>query len=97
MQREHEEVKSFYQSTKWRNIRKTYLAMQDNLCERCKRKGKIETAKIVHHKNYINIDNINDTNITMNFNNLEALCQDCHNKEHIHRKSRFDEEGNLWF
>nr|DAY30360.1 MAG TPA: HNH endonuclease [Caudoviricetes sp.] len=97
MQREHEEVKAFYQSTGWRKIRNTYLAMQNNLCERCAKKGVINTAKIVHHKVYININNIHDVNITMNFKNLEALCQDCHNKEHFKRKNRFDENGNLLF
>ena len=97
MQREHKEVKEFYQSTGWRKIRNTYLAMQNNLCERCAKKGLINTTKIVHHKVYININNIHDVNITMNLKNLEALCQDCHNKEHFKRKNRFDENGDLLF
>ncbi len=38
--------------------------------------------------------------ITLNWDNLEALCQDCHNKEHMTSKSciegvSFDDEGNL--
>ena len=38
-------------------------------------------------------------NIALSWNNLEALCQDCHNKEH-HRSKRkkrysFDENGNV--
>lgn len=38
---------------------------------------------IVHHKHYIDMSNIWDTDITLDFNNLELLCIDCHNKEHF--------------
>lgn len=47
---------------------------------------------IVHHKNYINVNNINDYNVTIDFNNLELLCIDCHNKEHF---KTFDNDGNI--
>lgn len=58
-----------------------------------------EPAKIVHHKRWLNRDNINDTDITLNWDNLEALCQDCHNKEH-HKSAprlryRFDADGGI--
>ena len=43
-------------------------------------------AKVVHHRTYLTPKNINDPSITLNWDNLEALCQDCHNKEH-HRTS----------
>lgn len=49
---------------------------------------------IVHHKSYIDISNIYDTNITLNFNNLELLCIDCHNKEHF-AENIFDADGNI--
>lgn len=49
-------------------------------------------GEIVHHKNYINISNIYEPSITMSFDNLELLCLDCHNKEHI---ATFDEAGNI--
>jgi 5-methylcytosine-specific restriction endonuclease McrA len=69
------------------------MASQYYICERCG-----EPAKIVHHKTYINRDNINDTSITLSWDNLEALCQDCHNKEHHKADTRrysFDENGNV--
>lgn len=47
---------------------------------------------IVHHKSYINLNNIFDPAVTINFENLELLCIDCHNKEHI---STFDESGMI--
>lgn len=49
---------------------------------------------IVHHKCYINSKNIFNPNVTLNFENLELLCIDCHNKEHF-EKSDFDEQGNI--
>lgn len=37
--------------------------------------------------------------VTLCWDNLEALCQDCHNKEHHkqerHKRYRFDENGGI--
>ena len=65
------------------------------VCERC---GK--PAYIVHHKTYITPANINDPNITLNWQNLEALCQACHQREHMEKPVTeagliFDDKGNL--
>lgn len=71
--------------------------MQSKLwtCERCG-----EVAKICHHKTYITPANIHDPNITLNWINLESLCQTCHNIEHhcggiVADGLAFDQEGNL--
>jgi 5-methylcytosine-specific restriction endonuclease McrA len=91
-----EYAKKFYKSKAWRQCRQAYFDMKHGLCERCD-----ETGKIVHHKKYITPENINDANITLSFDNLELLCQDCHNKEHFERYSAtvwgtmFDSTGNL--
>jgi hypothetical protein len=53
------------------------MARQLWTCERCG-----AAANVVHHKIYITPLNINDPDITLNFDNLEALCHNCHNKEH---------------
>lgn len=37
---------------------------------------------MVHHKNYLNENNINDMDIALGWNNLEALCDTCHQHEH---------------
>lgn len=87
-------ARAFYFSKAWEQTRDRYLQSQQNICERC---GDI--AKIVHHKTYLTPDNINDTSITLSWDNLEALCQDCHNKEHHkneeQRRYCFDEDGNI--
>lgn len=95
----------FYQSDRWERARQSYINSQPlvrrGLCERCYANGIIKAGKIVHHKTYITKDNINDPNITLNEDNFELLCQDCHNKEH-HRQTEtlrddvmFDKQGNL--
>lgn len=87
-------AKSFYLSQAWENTRAAYLMSQDYICERCG-----EPAKIAHHKRYLTRENINDAGITLSWDNLEALCQDCHNKEHHKRKPRlrykFDAAGGI--
>lgn len=85
----------FYKSKAWRKTRESYYKSKFGLCERCG-----EPGDIVHHKEYITPDNINNPEITLDFNNLELLCQDCHNKEHIGNSATqeglmFDDNGDL--
>lgn len=74
---------SFYKSAQWRHCRDAYIRSVGGLCERCKAVGIISPATIVHHRVHLNGDNYNDPSISLNFDNLEALCLDCHNKEHF--------------
>lgn len=77
----------FYKSNKWSWCRESYLKKVGYLCERCLAKGIYRPADIVHHKIFLTEDNINDPSITLNFDNLMAVCRDCH--EEIHH------EGNV--
>lgn len=92
MQRSHKEVAAFYNSPEWKKVRKAYKLHKLNICERCG-----EIGYYVHHIIYITINNVHDPNITLNFDNLELLCEDCHNKEHFKKELgyRFDEDGQL--
>lgn len=87
-------AKEFYHSKDWIDTRQAYLISQHYLCERCG-----EPAKVVHHKHYLTKQNINNADIALNWDNLEALCQDCHNKEHHAaadtRRYKFDADGNV--
>lgn len=71
-------AKGFYSSKEWIRTQAAYMASRNYVCERCGM-----PARIVHHKVYISPANIGDPNITLNWNNLEALCQNCHNQEHM--------------
>lgn len=91
-----EYAKSFYNSTAWRKTQRAYMQSKNYVCERC---GGV--AEIVHHKKYISPSNINDPNITLNWDNLEALCRTCHQHEHYQTKQttaqglKFDDSGQL--
>lgn len=87
-------AKAFYHSREWLETRAAYIVSVHGLCERCKRPG-----YIVHHKIELTLDNINDPSITLNWDNLEYLCLDCHNRVNAQSVTRddvmFDECGQL--
>ncbi len=90
-------AEAFYKSAAWLHCRASYIEHVHGLCERCHRPG-----YIVHHKCYLNPDNITDPDVTLNWDNLEYLCLDCHNREHggkDHKSVKdglfFDENGDL--
>lgn len=92
-------ARAFYSSRRWKNCRAAYLKSVGGLCERCYRKGLIVPATMVHHSVYLSERNINNPHVTLNWNNLEALCDACHAAEHEQnmQKRRFyvDKQGNV--
>ena len=88
----------FYNSDAWRACRDSFLQSKGWLCERCSKPDDPVPAKIAHHKEYLTQANINNPRVALSWDNLEALCQKCHNEEH-HKETRkpytFDDEGNL--
>lgn len=91
-------AKKFYKSKEWRECRESYIIKVHGLCERCMRPG-----KILHHKIKLSPENINNPDVVLNHDNLEFLCQTCHNadelKEHTENpivlRYRFDESGDI--
>ena len=89
--------KRFYNSIEWKKARKAYIELKFGICERC---GK-PNSKTVHHKIYITELNVDDPDVTLNFDNFELLCEVCHQKEHHEKYSdtqwglMFDENGDL--
>ena len=75
-------AKDFYRSKAWQHCRQTYLKKVGGICERCLKKGLYVPAEIVHHKVYLDESNIHNESVTLNFENLEALCRNCHAEEH---------------
>ena len=74
-------AKPFYNSMAWQKCRASYIAYRQSIdggmCETCHE----EVGVIVHHKEWITPDNINDPDITLNHDNLKLDCWVCHNKE----------------
>ena len=71
----------FYESPEWRRCKEAYLTQANHLCERCLAKGLYEPARIVHHKVHLSEETMTPE-LMYGFDNLEALCQSCHNDEH---------------
>lgn len=94
--------KAFYESRRWRRVAKAYALSQNYVCERCHnripiRKGSGRIRYIVHHKTPLTPENIHDPYIAYGWDNLELLCQACHNKAHGKAATReciFDADGN---
>lgn len=91
-------AKSFYNSRQWAQVR-DYVMMRDRFtCVKCGR-----PAQEVHHKTHLSRENIFDPKITLNPDNLQALCRDCHFRQHEEDAGRgdagqgfrFDENGQL--
>lgn len=87
------ELHRFYKSKAWLVARNLKINATQGMCERC---GAI--GEEVHHKIRLTVENVNDTSISLNQDNLEFLCKDCHNDEHGRFKKNntiFDEDGNF--
>ena len=85
----------FYISDAWRECREEYLKSVGRVCERCRAKGITEPAEQVHHKIRLTPDNIHDPNISLSWDNLEALCEKCHKEEHHPIRWRVSEDGHV--
>lgn len=95
-------VESFYTSRKWRKCRKGFLENKGKLCEDCLKEGIInpgskEQQLEVHHKIELTEENINDPRITLNWDNLEAVCKKHHDMKKPGRKRRWsvDADGKV--
>jgi len=80
--REDPLIANKYKSKRWQRLRKIKMIQSNGLCERCLKKGIYNPVKVIHHKEYITDKNYEDDNIFFDIDNLESLCQECHNREH---------------
>jgi len=91
-------AKTFYASRQWHECRDSYIKKRLNIdggmCEQCHK----ALGFIVHHKIELNPYNIKDSKISLNHDNFEFVCLECHNIIHdvyqSHSRVMFDEEGN---
>lgn len=90
-------AEAFYKSKAWQDCRAAYLEHVGGLCECCLAAGRYTAAEIVHHKIPLTPDNINAPKVTLNWDNLEAVCRECHAMRHGARQRRYkvDEMGRV--
>lgn len=89
------EILDFYQSKKWKRVRRLKRQLARGVCEKCG-KGGWE----VHHKTAITLANLANDNITCGLDNLELLCTSCHNAQRasegqVRKDITFDRHGNV--
>ena len=87
----HSKYNSFYCSREWQQLRQAKWCRADGLCEMCRAKGIIKAAREIHHK--IPIEE--DWSKRLDYDNLIALCSDCHNAQH-ERISPLQKFLNVW-
>jgi len=84
-----EQQRAFYKSKAWQQCRAAYISSVGGLCERCFKRGYFVPGYYVHHKEYIDPSNITDPAVLLSFDNLEYLCERCHNQEHHGDRKRY--------
>lgn len=72
-----------------------FLASENYVCEICG-----NPAEIAHHKIYLNSRNIQNPEISLNQDMLQAVCIECHNRLHgqggaVCRGLEFDDNGDI--
>ncbi len=85
--------KRFYHSAAWIKTSKAYASSRFYVCEIC---GKPAVKYVVHHKIHLTPENIGDPQVSLNWDNLQLLCTECHNQLHktkSNRKIIFDSSG----
>lgn len=90
-------ARQFYNSRLWKRTRKTYITIRQSvdggLCEECQS----ALGYIVHHRQELTEKNITDMGIAIDFNNLELVCKECHDKFDGHGvNNKAKPSGYLW-
>lgn len=78
--------KQFYSSAAWQSCRNEYMKQAHYLCEDCLKRGIYKPAKEVHHIEELTPENIHRPEIALSFDNLVALCKECHKARHNERE-----------
>ena len=91
----------FYQSKEWKKCRASFIservAIDGGICQMCH----ADLGYIVDHIHELTPENINDPDVSLNHDNLQYLCHDCHNTKTfggglpIREGLCFDENGNV--
>ncbi|MBQ7505321.1 MAG: HNH endonuclease [Ruminococcus sp.] len=77
----------FYNTKEWGALSERKRRLEHYECERCRVRGIYKQGRIVHHKKYLRLY----PELALDINNLECLCDDCHNDEH-HKQTQLNEE-----
>ena len=92
-------ARQFYSGKAWQDCRNEYMKCAHYLCEDCMARGIYTPAKEVHHIEELTPMNIHRPEVSLNFNNLVALCKECHkarhNKKNKGQRYSFGKNGEI--
>lgn len=84
----NKDAKRFYNSAAWKRLRLLALQRDHYLCQPCLRRGVLTPADDVHH-----IEPIEKApDRALDLDNVESICDACHNREHPEKGKRSEEE-----
>ena len=91
--------RGFYNTAAWQRCRNAYVKSVGGLCEDCLDQGRYTPGVIVHHIIELTPENINDPELSLNWDNLRLICRECHAAAHGSRVRRYkvDVSGRLVF
>ena len=86
----------FYNSSAWKKLRNALIAQRGLRCERCGKMVHDSSKLIGHHIKELDADNVHDTGIALNPDNIEIICKDCHDIEHKRFKGKGLRQHNIY-
>lgn len=87
-----DKLHQFYCSKPWRDLSYTLKIKANGKCNRCNQ-SLLDFSKLIgHHKIELTEQNVDDPNVSLNYDNIEVICNLCHNKEH----RRFGNKQNVY-
>lgn len=95
--------KHIYESWRWKKCARAFAESKLYICERCghlvKPNEKNKLRYVVHHRQPLTLETMNDDLMVFGWDNLQLLCYECHMTVHgLHKAGRtmhWDETGNL--
>lgn len=82
-----QKAREFYHSKEWKRVRRVALIRDKHLCQHCLAKKRITPADVVDHVVPVRVD----WNKRLSLNNLQSLCNSCHNKKTAEDKKKYGE------
>lgn len=74
-------IHAFYCRKDYLDLAQACKIKSGGVCAKCG--GVFDISELrLHHKVELTLDNIDDVNVTLNPDNIEVLCHDCHNAAH---------------
>ncbi|MGG3843266.1 HNH endonuclease [Anoxybacillus kestanbolensis] len=82
-----QKAREFYHSKEWQRVRRVALIRDKHLCQYCLSKKRITPADVVDHIVPIRVD----WSLRLSLDNLQSLCNACHNKKTAEDKKKYGE------